>query len=89
MYKACIFDLDGTLTDTLESLTYSVNATLREMGLGQITHKQCRSFVGNGARRLLELYCHYLTPLVLEILDPSEPRAGDLIVFSEPASVLG
>ena len=55
MYKACIFDLDGTLTDTLESLTYSVNATLREMGLGQITHEQCRSFVGNGARRLLEL----------------------------------
>ena len=28
MYKACIFDLDGTLTDTLESLSYSVNATL-------------------------------------------------------------
>ena len=29
--KACIFDLDGTLTDTLESLVYSVRATLREM----------------------------------------------------------
>ena len=36
MYKACIFDLDGTLTDTLESLTYSVNATLRELGLGRL-----------------------------------------------------
>lgn len=54
MYKACIFDLDGTLTDTLESLTYSVNATLRELGLGQITHEQCKSFVGHGARRLIE-----------------------------------
>ena len=53
MYKACIFDLDGTLTDTLESLSYSVNATLREMGLGQITDEQCKAFVGNGARRLL------------------------------------
>jgi len=31
MYKACIFDLDGTLTDTLESLTYSVNETLRKL----------------------------------------------------------
>ena len=55
MYKACIFDLDGTLTDTLESLTYSVNATLNEMGMNPITEEQCKSFVGNGARRLLEL----------------------------------
>ena len=54
MYKACIFDLDGTLTDTLESLTYSVNATLSELGLRQITHTECKSFVGNGARRLIE-----------------------------------
>ena len=28
MYKACIFDLDGTLTNTLDSLTYSTNKTL-------------------------------------------------------------
>lgn len=54
MYKACIFDLDGTLTDTLESLTYSANATLKELGLGQITDTQCKAFVGNGARRLIE-----------------------------------
>ena len=54
MYKACIFDLDGTLTDTLESLTYSVNATLRELGLGQITPTQCKEVVGSGARRLIE-----------------------------------
>ena len=48
MYKACIFDLDGTLTDTVESLTYSVNATLQELGLGQITPEQCKAFVGHG-----------------------------------------
>ena len=54
MYKACVFDLDGTLTDTLESLTYSVNATLRELGLGQISDMECKGFVGNGARRLIE-----------------------------------
>lgn len=54
MYKACIFDLDGTLTDTLESLSYSVNATLKELGLGQITDEQCKAFVGNGARYLIE-----------------------------------
>ena len=37
MYKACIFDLDGTLTNTLDSLTYSTNKPLEEMGLEPIT----------------------------------------------------
>lgn len=54
MYKACIFDLDGTLTDTLESLTYSVNETLKELGLPGITSEKCKAFVGNGARCLVE-----------------------------------
>lgn len=54
MYKACIFDLDGTLTDTLDSLTFSVNETLKEMGLSSISAAQCRQFVGNGARVLME-----------------------------------
>lgn len=52
--KACIFDLDGTLTDTLESLVYSVRKTLEEMGLRKITEEQTRKFVGNGARYLME-----------------------------------
>ena len=53
-YKACIFDLDGTLTDTLESLTFSVNETMKEIGFPGITQDQCRQFVGNGARVLIE-----------------------------------
>ena len=48
--KCCIFDLDGTLTDTLASLTYSTNETLKELGLKKITKEQCRMFVGNGAK---------------------------------------
>lgn len=52
--KTCIFDLDGTLADTLESLTYSVRETLKEMKLREITEDQCRQFVGNGARYLIE-----------------------------------
>lgn len=54
MYKACVFDLDGTLTDTLDSLTYSVNETMKEIGLSPITKEQCREFVGNGAKVLIE-----------------------------------
>lgn len=48
--KVCIFDLDGTLTNTLDSLVYSTNETLVELGLAQITKEQCRMFVGNGAK---------------------------------------
>ncbi|MCI8709317.1 MAG: HAD family hydrolase [Dorea sp.] len=54
MIKACIFDLDGTLTDTIDSLAYSVGETLKEMGLKPITKAQCQSFVGNGAKYLLD-----------------------------------
>ena len=46
MYKACIFDLDGTLTNTLDSLTYSTNKTLEEMGLETITKDQCQASLG-------------------------------------------
>ena len=52
--KTCIFDLDGTLTATLESITYSVQETLTAMGLMPITKEQCCAFVGNGARVLIE-----------------------------------
>lgn len=52
--RGCIFDLDGTLTNTLESLTYSVNLTLKEMELPSITTDQCKRFVGDGARKLIE-----------------------------------
>ncbi len=53
--KACIFDLDGTIGDTLDSLVYSVEKTLEEMKLPLITRDQCRRFVGNGARVLVEM----------------------------------
>ena len=51
--NVCIFDLDGTLTDTLESLVYATNQTLENLGLNPITVEQCRMFVGNGARKLV------------------------------------
>jgi len=52
-WKACIFDLDGTLLNTLESMWVSVNKTLDEMGLFPITEEQCRKFVGQGADHLI------------------------------------
>lgn len=52
-YEAVIFDLDGTLTDTLGDLKNSVNYALREFGYPERTLEEVRSFVGNGVRRLI------------------------------------
>ncbi len=53
--KAVIFDLDGTLTDTLEDLQNSVNYALGEFGYPERSLDEIRSFVGNGVRRLVYL----------------------------------
>ena len=50
-----LFDLDGTLLNTLEDLTDSVNYVLRSHGCPERTQKNVRDFIGNGARRLIEL----------------------------------
>ena len=49
-----IFDLDGTLLDTLEDLTDSVNYALGEFGLSKRTKEEIRSFLGNGAEVLMK-----------------------------------
>lgn len=54
-YKAIIFDLDGTLTDTLYDLCASTNHALRHMGWPERTIEEVRQFVGNGVRRLMEM----------------------------------
>ena len=54
-YEAIIFDLDGTLTDTLEDLKNSVNFAMREFGFPERTTDEVRSFVGNGVKRLIDL----------------------------------
>lgn len=54
MYKAILFDLDGTLTNTLEGLKLCVNHTMDEMNLPHVTVEQCREYIGNGAKVLLQ-----------------------------------
>ncbi|MDE7198625.1 MAG: HAD-IIIA family hydrolase [Lachnospiraceae bacterium] len=49
-----IFDLDGTLLNTLEDLTDSVNHAMEEFGFPLHTIEEIRSFVGNGAPTLIE-----------------------------------
>lgn len=49
-----IFDLDGTLLDTLEDLKNSVNDALTSFGCPERTKEEVRAFVGNGILRLME-----------------------------------
>jgi len=53
-YTTYIFDLDGTLLDTLADLAASVNHALRTHGMPEHTINDVRRFVGNGVRKLME-----------------------------------
>lgn len=53
-YKLLIFDLDGTILDTLDDLAASVNYALNKNSLPLRTTNEIRSFVGNGIRLLIE-----------------------------------
>jgi len=52
--KAIIFDLDGTLIDSVTDLANSVNFTLAEIGLPGHTTEEIRSYVGDGVQKLIK-----------------------------------
>ncbi len=49
-YKGILFDLDGTLVDTLEDLTDAMNWALRQLGLPTHAPQACREMIGYGTR---------------------------------------
>lgn len=53
-YDTYIFDLDGTLLDTLRDLAASTNYALRQYGMPEHSIDDIRRFVGNGVRLLIE-----------------------------------
>lgn len=54
MIDTIVFDLDGTLLNTLEDLTDSVNYVMRQYRLPEHTIEEIRTYVGNGAAKLIE-----------------------------------
>lgn len=54
MIKTVIFDMDGTLLDTLDDMMDSVNVTMDYVGCPRRTREEVRAFVGNGAAKLIE-----------------------------------
>ena len=52
-YRAILFDLDGTLLDTLEDLADSVNMILGKYGFAKRNQAEIRGFLGNGSEKLM------------------------------------
>ena len=53
-YKLAIFDMDGTILDTIQDLSDTLNYSLTACGYPERTLAEAKSFVGNGIRRLIE-----------------------------------
>ena len=54
MYKLAVFDLDGTILNTLEDLAGSVNYCMKKFNMPERTIDEVRRFVGNGIKKLIE-----------------------------------
>ncbi len=54
MIKACVFDLDGTILDTIGTICHFVNVTLDKFSIRRISIEECKIFVGNGAKILID-----------------------------------
>lgn len=54
MKKLLIFDLDGTLADTMPSILHAVNLTMKHFGYPEKTYDDVRRAIGNGAYKLIE-----------------------------------
>lgn len=90
MIRSILFDLDGTLLDTLDDLANSVNYALRTHRLPERSHTEIRSFLGNGIRNLMldavgrgmsdeafePVFQTFRTYYVKHCLDKSKPFAG-------------
>lgn len=90
MIRSILFDLDGTLLDTLDDLANSVNYALRTHHLPERSHTEIRSFLGNGIRNLMldavgcgmsdeafePVFQTFRTYYVKHCLDKSKPFAG-------------
>ena len=63
---AILFDLDGTLLDTLEDLTDSTNYVMEQLGFPKRTLAEIREFIGNGAKKLFHQAVPDGTPMEQE-----------------------
>ena len=51
--KCAVFDLDGTLLNTIKTINYYLNFALSKHGLSSVREEDCMQFVGDGAKKLI------------------------------------
>lgn len=73
MIKACLFDLDGTLLNTLNSIRYYVNKNIAAEGIEELSETETKIFVGKGAKVLIEKV------LLSRGFDPSDSNTANLL----------
>lgn len=59
MTKLCVFDLDGTLTDTLDNLAYVTNNALNKCGIDSCPSEMFKYFAGDGVKMLIKRAMEY------------------------------
>lgn len=57
MYKLILFDLDGTILDTVPDIKFVLNQTLKYFGLPEVSGNEVKAFVGDGAYMLVKRAC--------------------------------
>lgn len=53
-FKCVMFDLDGTLLDTIGDIKHNINITMKSLGYPEHTYEETRSFINDGAFRLIQ-----------------------------------
>ncbi len=95
--RTIVFDLDGTLLDTLADLSAAVNHALRLHAMPERSVREVRDFVGNGVRRLMEravpegtpeavfenVFAAFRTYYAAHCLDQTRPYPGILPLLQQ------
>lgn len=74
--KVLIFDLDGTIADTIPAITQGINLTMNEMGLPAHTEDEVRSYINFGPR-------HLITQALPEIIKDPDTVDKALCVYNK------
>ncbi len=96
-FDTYIFDLDGTLLNTLDDLVASTNAAMRWAQLPEHSTNEVRRFVGNGVKKLMEraipggtghprfeeIYDYFRQHYLIHSLDNTQPYPGVLEMLAE------
>ena len=75
-YRCCIFDLDGTIINTIHALTYTTNLVLEQFGLGPLTEVCMKQIVGDGYRMQMKRSLEVCGDKELAHLEESLPIYG-------------